>query len=289
MNLTNKNLVKSLCRQYHIKPTRSAGQNFLINQGVLNRIISSSELKKSDQVLEIGAGLGTLTQALAPKVKQIFAVEKDVRFFPHLEKLASQYQNIAIISQDIRELSIKKVFGKKHYKLIANLPYQISSWVLRNFLETEPRPDLIVLCLQKEVAERVVAVPGKMSILSVAVQIYADPQIIIQIPKDYFWPVPEVDSAIVKIKAIQDPVKRWPTYLKSHADVKKLFSLVKIGFSNRRKQLQNNLANGYRLDHQQTKKILEELDLDSQIRAQDLSVEDWLRVMRGAVRGAWCE
>jgi len=303
MNLTSVKTIKALCKKYNFWPSRKSGQNFLISQDVLEKIIQAANLNSQDLVLEIGAGFGTLTFALTLRVKKVIAVELDKRLAKALRDLLNvqnvqDVQNVKIVEGDIFELRTKNqelgtVNGEPRtmnqelgtlndlgYKLVSNLPYNITSLVLRNFLEEKPRPSEMILLVQKEVAERVVAKPGEMSLLSVACQFYSQPEIVGYVTKENFWPQPEVDSAILKIQGVSHSTLKLRRVKLEGIDVKKFFSLVKIGFSARRKQLKNNLSAGLRLDRGKIEECLHKIGLDLKIRAQDLSVDDWVRLTR---------
>lgn len=264
---------KELCRLYQINPSRSKGQNFLINEAVYEEIINSADLKNTDEVLEVGPGLGFLTARLADKVKQVTAVELDDKLASFLQiGLSSQsVSNVKIINEDV--LQFKESQLSCPYKIVANLPYNISSFFLRKFLSTDYRPELMVLLLQKEVAERIVAKPGDMSLLAVSVQYYAQAEIInIVSPRD-FWPAPQVESAIIKIKPYREGLK-----YKDQEQIEAFFRLVKMGFSAKRKMLKNNLAAGLNLDAKNLAEVLEFKGFNPKIRAEDLSVSDWQKL-----------
>ena len=306
--------------RFRIRPDKKLGQNFLLSDDVLDEIIAASELKKSDTVLEIGPGLGVLTHRLAREAGTVIAVEKDKNIYAVLRKMFKGEKNVKIVNEDALFFNLgtgsrlggrddKEGGGDKRegYKLIANIPYYITGKLLQNFLSpsyslphegelegviskniTSPnpssrgggfiRPALIVLLVQKEVAQRITAGPGDMSILAVSVQYFADAEIVSLVPRQNFYPVPEVDSAVIKIKVLPKP--------RITVDEKKFFHLVKIGFANKRKQLHNNLMNGFpsldgrgqgRVDY---KELLESIGLNPLCRAQDLSLEDWERLYK---------
>lgn len=289
MNLNSVKTIKSLCQKYHFWPRRQSGQNFLISKGILDKIISVSDLKHDDIVLEIGAGFGTLTFALAEKVKKVIAVELDKRLVKVLKNLmiVQNVENVQVVQGDVIELRTTnqelRTLEDLNYKLISNLPYNITSLVLRNFLEKKPRPSEMVMLVQKEVAERVCALPGKMSLLSVACQFFGKPEIKSYISKKNFWPRPEVDSAILKITVKRDSDIYQNVEL-AGIDQKKFFNVVRHGFSAKRKQLHNNLSAGLKIDHKKIKDILKECGLDPKIRAQDLSVEDWVKISKKLIK-----
>ncbi|MBI4653209.1 ribosomal RNA small subunit methyltransferase A [Candidatus Kuenenbacteria bacterium] len=269
--------IKSLCKKYGVYPQRKAGQNFLIDKNVLNKIIKSAELEKDDTILEIGAGFGVLTQELAKQVKKVIAVELDKRLAEALKEKFEKNKNVEIIHEDILKINIAKLIRQlaeqnKKYKIVANLPYNITSMILRKFLSEEViKPNEMILLVQKEVAERIVAKPGQMSLLSLSVQFYSQPKIISIVFNNSFWPRPKVDSAIIKLSSIKS--------CEAIINDEKFFNLVRIGFSSRRKQLKNNLK---KIVNKTSKKSLEEifqeLNFDFKIRAQELSVENWIEL-----------
>ncbi|PIY97051.1 MAG: ribosomal RNA small subunit methyltransferase A [Candidatus Kerfeldbacteria bacterium CG_4_10_14_0_8_um_filter_42_10] len=271
--------IKYLARKSGLRPQRQSGQNFLINQKVLTEIIASSDLSLDDRVLEIGAGFGTLTKELAQRVKKVWAVELEKRFIPSLKKMSFAFSAIEVIPNDIRKTNVGSLIGEKPYKIVANLPYNLTSYLLRKFLEQEPKPSLMVLLIQKEVAERITALPGSLSLLGVSVQFYAEPKIIQIVKSNDFWPEPAVDSAIVKIEKIKDErtvvseLKR-----KSGISERDFFQVVRAGFSAKRKQIHNNLASSFHTNSEKIKKILELVGIDSKLRPQALSVEDWKKL-----------
>ncbi|MEI6596989.1 MAG: 16S rRNA (adenine(1518)-N(6)/adenine(1519)-N(6))-dimethyltransferase RsmA [bacterium] len=277
MNLLEQ--TKELCRLYDIKPARSKGQNFLIEEKIYDDIVAAADLKSDDVVLEVGPGLGFLTAKLAKKVKRVIAVELDDKLAEvlHTGLMAQEILNVEMVNEDILKILDKPKqapFLKGSYKIVANLPYNITSIFLRKFLsETENKPELTVLMLQKEVAERIIAKPGKMSLLAVSVQCYAKPEIMQTVAKENFWPEPKVGSAVVKI--FLHPV---PLFNKDKE--KDFFRLVKFGFSAKRKMLKNNLAAGFKISQEEAEKKIIEAGFNPKIRAQELSVADWLKLFK---------
>ncbi len=262
---------REICQIFDIKPSRSKGQNFLINEKIYDDIIESADLKKEDVVLEIGPGLGFLTAKLAKKVKKVIAVELDDKLFQVLQTgIESQgVDNVEVINQDILRFNLEKFKGI-NYKVVANLPYNITSIFLRQILSSPYKPELMVLMLQKEVAERIIARPPKMSLLAVSVQFYAQPKIIRKVVAENFWPQPEVDSAIIKIDINKE---------KSLINNEKLFfQMLKIGFSSKRKMLKNNLAAGLKIEQKIVENILLKIGFSPKIRAEGLSVSDWQKL-----------
>ncbi len=262
---------KELCKIYEIKPTRSKGQNFLVNEEVYNKIIAAAQLKKTDTVLEVGPGLGFLTEKLSASAGKVVAVELDNTIFSYLEikVIAQKLDNVTLLNNDILQTKVKEILPLK-YKVVANLPYNITSIFLRTFLESDFRPQSFVLMLQKEVAERITAQAGEMSLLALSVQYFGTPEIINIVPAADFYPAPEIDSAIVKITTTSN--------LASAAATKLFFRLARIGFSAKRKMLKKNLANGLKIPVTEIEKALVELNLDLKIRPQDLSLSDWKKM-----------
>lgn len=269
MNLLSVKTIKETLLARGIKPSKWLGQNFLISKTALGEIIATADLKPSDIVLEIGPGAGTLTQELAKRAKKVVAVEKDPSMVKVLEETLAIYKNVEIISGDILKFSLKNCPSlTTNYKIIANLPYYITSHLIRKLLESENPPETMVLMVQKEVAQRICANPPKMSLLSVAVQFYAKPKIIAYVKKESFWPKPKVDSAIIKI------TPRINTYEKQiNTDL--FFKVVKVGFSQPRKQLANNLSRTLEKSREEINQWLLKNGIKPEQRAETLSVEDW--------------
>ena len=261
---------QKLCKLYNIKPARSRGQNFLIKEEIYDQMVEQADLQPDDVVLEVGPGLGFLTAKLAERVKKVIAVELDDKLAEVLKTglMARGVKNVEVVNEDILISQKSKVKSQK-YKIVANLPYNITSIFLRKFLESENKPEFIVLMLQKEVAERICAKAGEMSLLAVSVQFYAKPEIVQIVPKENFWPQPEVDSAIIKLKAINK---------KTEVNEKDFFRLVKFGFSAKRKMLKNNLAAGFRLSQEEAENKIKQAGFNPKVRAQELSVDDWLKL-----------
>jgi len=262
--------IKSILLKYKIHPNKLMGQNFLIDENILNKIIESTDIKKDDTILEIGPGLGILTIELAKRAKQIIAIEKDKNLCEILQKIleTEKIKNVQIINDDILKIfnsqfSIFNEFSISNYKVVANIPYYLTSPLIRMFLEAEHRPTEIILMIQKEVAQRICAIPPKMSLLAVSVQFYAKPEIISYVSKTSFYPVPKVDSAIIKIVPHSDV-----GHTMSHINTEKFFKLVKTGFSAKRKMLKNNIP----------EINFEKLDLNPNIRAENLTINDWIKL-----------
>lgn len=263
---------KIILKKYKLTPKHKFGQNFLTDAKILDKIIKTADLKKEDAVLEIGAGIGTLTRELAKKVKKVIAVEIDKKLIKVLRKIFSKTDNVEIIEKNIlsSEFKIADFINiKNSYKIVANLPYNITSRFIRKFLSDEKtKPKSMVLMVQKEVAERISAKPGQMSLLSVSCQFYADCELVFLVNKKSFSPIPKVDSAVIKLKIKNSKPK---------IDEKYFFQIVKAGFSSRRKKLKNNLAKSLDIKKEEINKIFIKLKFKENIRAQELNVDDWIK------------
>lgn len=271
--------VQDICKMYGVTPARSKGQNFLINPLVIKKIAASANLKKDDTVLEVGPGLGILTEELVKLAKKIISVELDKKLYDFLKIKFVNQENLDLRNQDILDFKIENFpLQTNQYQLVANLPYNITSVFLRKFLSGDNCPQSMTLLLQKEVAQRICAKPGKMSLLAISVQVYGQPKIVEYVPKQDFWPSPEVDSAIIKINNIKSKTEVDKYF--SQISENKFWRVVKIGFSAKRKQLQHNLAAGLSITPDEAKKMLVSVNLDSKVRAQNLSLEDWLALIQ---------
>jgi len=275
VDLTNITTVKRILQEYQTVAQKRLGQHFLINAEILDRIVTAAKLTSADEVLEIGPGFGTLTRALAQKAHRVVAVEKDIAMVKACRGINADLTNIKVVEGNALALAeefFRQNFPKKHYKVVANLPYYLTSAIIRFFLNSPHRPDMMVLMVQKEVAERIVATPPDANLLSVAVQFYGKPEIITLVPKQNFWPMPKVDSAVIRIT----PHKKAPADIDDH----KFFRLVKAGFGERRKQIHNSLAGGLRLEPALIQKILSKSGIEPTRRAQTLNLTEWIKLYK---------
>ena len=263
-----------LCKIYNIKPEKSKGQNFLVDEDVYESMILSSDLKKDDVVLEVGPGLGILTFKISEKVKKVLAVELDNKLAELLNTLiiSKNKKNIKIFNNDVLKIKGENIEKLGKYKIVANLPYNITSIFLRKFLSIHNKPEKIVLLLQKEVVDRIVSEPPDMSLLAVSVQFYAEVKKIIEVKKERFYPIPKIDSAIIEI------TPRKNNFFSDYQEEKKFFRLLKIGFSAKRKMLKNNLSLGLKINQKEIENIIFSLGLDSKCRAEELSLNDWIKI-----------
>jgi 16S rRNA (adenine1518-N6/adenine1519-N6)-dimethyltransferase len=264
--------VSQLLKQFDIKPHKGLGQNFLISEGILQRIIAAAALEEQDVVVEVGAGLGTLTRRLADRAGRVIAVEIDERLIPLLRQMMAPYGHVEIIQGDILAFRPGDLVSPP-YKVVANLPYYITSAILRHFLEARAKPSRLVVTVQKEVADRIVAGPGEMSLLAVSVQFYGRPTVVAKAPAGAFYPSPGVHSAVIRIDIHSSP------WLPAEQE-ESFFDVVRAGFAQRRKQLRNSLSQGLDLPAEEVVRLLRRVGLDEKQRPQELSVEQWVRVHR---------
>lgn len=264
--------LRKLLRQYYIKPRKGIGQNFLVSERLLHRIVDAADLDEHDVVLEVGAGLGALTLRLAQSCSRVIALEVDKRLIPLLQQAASAYPSVEVIHADVLAVEPGDLVCVP-YKVVANLPYYITSAILRHFLEARAKPSVIVVTVQREVAERMTAGPGEMSLLAVSVQFYGRPRIVAKAPPGAFYPSPRVHSAVVRIDVPASP----PVAVD---DVESFFAVVRAGFAQRRKQLRNSLSQGLGLPAQEVVEALHRSGLDETQRPQELGIEQWARLCR---------
>ena len=269
---------KRLLDTYGISPKKSLGQNFLHDPNALEKIVRAAELDASDTVLEIGPGTGALTGWLAEAARRVITVELDDRLIPLLQHRFEPYDNVTIVHADILNVNLSQhIAPDEPYCVVANLPYYITSAILRYLFEQPHRPRRLVVMVQNEVANRLVAAPGDMSLLSVSVQFYGVPHIVTRLSPAVFWPRPDVTSALVRIDTYafgERPIEV--------ADEALFFRVAKAGFSQKRKQLANSLAGGLGLGKQAAAELLESAGLDPARRAETLSLAEWAALTAAA-------
>ena len=271
IDLTNIRELRHFLYAHHIRPNKAFGQNFLVDLDILLHIIKAAEIHADDQVLELGAGTGVLTRELAKHARRVVAVELEREMLSVLAKTTHNYTNVEIMERNLLYVDPNEIFGSASYKLVANLPYYIASTTFRHFLESTNPPRLFVVMVQYEVAQRIVAAPGDLSLLGVSIQFYGEPKIIEHVPARAFYPAPKVDSAILRID-LKDEVPLTPMQRDS------FFRLVQAGFSERRKQLHNSLAHGLHRKNDDVQPWLLAANIDPSRRAETLSIEEWLRL-----------
>jgi 16S rRNA (adenine1518-N6/adenine1519-N6)-dimethyltransferase len=295
---------RQLLKQFGLRPKKSLGQNFLIDNHALDKIVRAADVTADDVVLEIGPGLGSLTQHLAAIARRVIAVEIDSNLIPVLHSQLADRSNVEIVQGDILKLDPAELIGRgigmqlinglkaddnplssnaglsssasnkqgaASYKVVANIPYYITSGIIRHLLEASIKPSLVVLTIQQEVAERIIAQPDDMNLLAVSVQFYGSPHIVTNIQAGAFYPPPKVDSAVVRIDLAAKPrieVKSVDTF----------FSVVKAGFSQKRKQIHNSLVGGLRKPREEIDQLLKDAGIDPKRRAETLTLEEWARL-----------
>jgi 16S rRNA (adenine1518-N6/adenine1519-N6)-dimethyltransferase len=268
MDLYSIKNIKALLKEHNAAPKEGLGQNFLLKKSVAAKMLTTAELSLKDTVLEIGPGIGTLTKELATKAGRVIAIEKDPVMLKILKQTTKEFFNIDILQGDILKESSLDL---SKFKVVSNLPYYIASPVVRMFLEADNKPELMVVMVQKEVAQRICAKPSDMNLLAVSVQFYSTPKIISFVSKGAFWPRPKVDSAILKLTPSKEKLPVAPD---------KFFLVVKAGFRQPRKQLVNNLSGKLSLARSEAETWLEKNNIAPTQRAETLSLQDWINLAR---------
>ncbi len=274
---------RRLLRHSNLKARKGLGQHFLIDEEVLKLITAAAGITPTDVIMEIGPGLGVLTRELARQAGWVVAIELDNKLAALLTKTLASFDNVAIINENILDIDPAALLSEQrarlplaidtpfNYKVVANLPYYITSPVLRHFLEASVKPQLMVVMVQKEVAETIVAEPGQMSVLSISVQFYGKPSIISHVPAQCFYPPPEVDSAILRVDVFPHPAV-------AVTDVNRFFELVRAGFAASRKQIGNSLAQGLGLPKAEVLPLLDRAKIVPQRRAETLTLDEWAQL-----------
>ena len=264
--------IQPLLKRYHIQPKKSLGQNFLVEPAGLMKVIDAAELSGSEEVLEIGAGLGSLTYLLAQTCARVTTVEIDRHMLEPLAEALKPFTNVQIVPGDILELDPATLVSQENYVVVANIPYYITSAIIRHLLEAAVKPSRVILTIQKEVAQRIVARDGKMSLLSLSVFVFGEPEIVSTIPAGSFFPAPDVDSAVLGIRLHPEPLIR-----SSQLDL--FFKLAHAGFGQKRKTLRNSLSAGLSLPANEVEARLLEADIEPSRRAETLSMAEWARLV----------
>ena len=268
--------VPELLRQFGLRPDKRLGQNFLVDHQALLCIVEIAQLGPGDTILEVGPGLGSLTRLLAARSPRVVAVELDADLLPPLRQVLAPFQNVEIVQGDIMALNLAHLMGEAPYQVVANIPYYISSLLIRRFMEAQSPPQRLVLTVQQEVAERICALPGDLSLLALSVQVYGAARLAARIPAGAFYPPPQVDSAVVRVDRYAEP--RIPEEL-----IPTFFSLAKAGFSQKRKTLRNALSGGLRCQPAQAGELLTAASIDPQRRAETVSLDEWATLAHTAV------
>ena len=259
---------RDLMKQYGIKPDHRLGQNFLLHPDSLNKIIAAADLRADQTVLEIGAGLGALTVFLAEEAGRVITIEVDQRLIPPLMDQIEPYDNIELVQGDALDLDIARIIGGEPYTVVANIPYYITSALIRRFLEFPNPSERLILTIQKEVADRIIAREGKMSLLSLSVQLYGEPKLAGRIPAAHFFPAPKVESAILRVDI-------HPNVGLSREEIEAVFQTARAGFNQKRKQLRNSISAGLGISTDEAEAMLEEAAISSTRRPETVQVEEW--------------
>jgi len=276
----------AILKRYGIQPSKGLGQNFLISERALERILEASELTADDVVLEVGPGVGLLTRQLAERAAAVTAIELDRKMLPILADTLKGCANAHVVEGDILELdpaaTLRRALGLAEcaplrYKVAANLPYYITSSALNHLLEARPRPERLVVMVQREVAERLIAGPGDLSLLAISVQVYGAPELIYRVPASAFYPPPKVDSAVVRVRLYDQP-------LVPEGEIARFFRAVRAGFGQKRKQLHNSLTHNLGLPREAALAALRAADIAPDRRPQTLSIAEWAALARALDR-----
>lgn len=251
-----------------IRPKKGLGQNFLVDPAHRARIVAAADLTPDDTVLEVGPGPGVLTELLAQQAGRVIAVELDDRLIPFLRERFAGQPRVTIVHADILETDPAELVEGRPYKVVANLPYYITSAAIRHLLESDPAPDVLVLTVQREVAERMVAQPPEMSLLALGTQFYSTGKIVARIPAGAFYPVPKVESAVVRLERRVEPIA-------SDITADDFFEVARAGFSQPRKQLRNSLAAGMGIAPTEVETWLGRAGIDPRRRAETLTLGEW--------------
>lgn len=275
-DLTDLGTLRALLRRHDIRPNKGFGQHLLVDRHALDTIVEAADLQPDDNALEVGSGTGVLTVELAQRVQRVVAVEIDSAILPVLRETTRRFDNVEIIPRDLLDVQPEIVFGGAPYKLVANLPYYITALTLRHFLEATNPPRAMVVMVQWEVAQRMAAAPGDLSLLGLSVQFYGAPRILARVPATSFFPPPQVDSAIVRIDLFPQPLLTGPAR-------DRFFGIAHAGFAEKRKQLHNSLARNLHLPQETISRWLATAEIDPMRRAETLSIGEWLRLTQIAM------
>lgn len=270
-DLTDLGTLRALLRRHGIHPNKSFGQHLLVDRHALDTIVEAASLQPGDNALEVGAGTGVLTVELALRARRVVAIEIDSSILPVLRETTRRFDNVEIIPRDLLDVQPEIVFGDAPYKLVANLPYYITALTLRHFLEAANPPSAMVVMVQWEVAQRMAAAPGDLSLLGLSVQFYGAPRILARVPASSFFPPPQVDSAIVRVDLYPRPLLTGPAR-------DRFFGIAHAGFAEKRKQLHNSLSRNLHLPQETISRWLAAAQIDPMRRAETLSIDDWLRL-----------
>ncbi len=261
--------LKSILQHYHLNPNKTYGQNFLMDETVLEDMIDEAQVGKKDVVLEIGPGIGNLTERLLARAKKVISIEKDPQFTNVLKSLKKQHDNFEYELGDALIVNFQKMIGDVPYKVVANIPYYITGKIVQLFVKAEHKPTSLTLLMQKEVAQNIVSKPGQLNLLAISTQLYGEARLVTVVQANKFYPAPKVDSAVVHIDLYSKPKYKID-------DEAKLFRTLRACFAGKRKQLHNTLTNNLKLEKSLVEKVLQELKIEPTIRPQQLTIQQWL-------------
>ncbi|MDQ7027953.1 MAG: 16S rRNA (adenine(1518)-N(6)/adenine(1519)-N(6))-dimethyltransferase RsmA [Anaerolineae bacterium] len=262
---------RELLQAFGLNPKKSLGQNFMHDPNTIEKIVVTAEIMPHDTVVEIGAGTGELTARLAQSARHVMAIEVDERLQPLLEERFADTKNVYFIFDDVLKMNVAQLVGAKDFLVVANVPYYITTAILEHVLTPPQRPKRLVITMQYEVAQRICAKPDDMSLLAVSIQYYGKAQIISKLNPAVFWPRPGVNSALLRVDCYERPIVDTPSDAL-------FFRVVKAGFSQKRKQLRNSLSNGLQIKSKAARDYLDAANIDSQRRAETLTLEEWARL-----------
>lgn len=266
--------LKSLLKRHKLNPNKTYGQNFLMDETILEDMIDEANVKAGDMVLEIGPGIGNLTERLLDRAAKVLSIEKDPQFLPVLKSLSEEHnvnsrQDFWYELTDALTYNFSEKLKDTSYKVVANIPYYITGKIVQLFLKAPHKPDSLTLLMQKEVAYNICAEVGSLNLLAISVQLYAEPRVVCVVPGHKFYPAPKVDSAVIHIE-----LRKKPKY--KIKDEAKLFRILRACFSGKRKQLHNTLTNNLQLDKTLVSSVLDKLNIDPMIRPQQLTIDQWI-------------
>lgn len=264
--------LKNLLAHYGLNPNKTYGQHFLMDETVLEDMIDAAGVTDGEQVIEIGPGIGNLTERLLERGAKVFAIEKDEQFLPVLKKLQKRHLKLEYQMADALKFNFKEK-NLDEYKVVANIPYYITGKIVQLFLQQEVRPISMTLLMQKEVAQNLTAKPGQLNLLAISAQIFGEARLIMNVPAHKFYPAPKVDSAVVHLQLFAKPKY-------DIQDHKKFFRVLRACFAGKRKQIHNTLTNNLSLSKVVVQNVLSSSGIDAAARPQQLTIEQWIKLVQ---------
>lgn len=260
--------LKNLLQRYGLSPNKTYGQHFLMDETVLEDMIDTAKVTDKDEVVEVGPGIGNLTERLLARGCKLLSLEKDPQFLRVLKSLQKQHDNFEYELVDVLKYNFTES-GLKNYKVVANIPYYITGKIVQLFLNQTNKPKSLTLLMQKEVAQNIVAKPGQLNLLAISVQLYGEASLITIVPGFKFHPKPKVDSAVIHIELHKKPKYKV-------ADEKKFFRILRACFAGKRKQIHNTLANNLKLEKSLVSELLDKVGIEPEARPQQLTIQQWI-------------